>query len=643
MAVRPRSSAPPESVAPSTPPGGDIGPYKLANRIAVGGMAEVFRALQPRTAGEARTVVIKKMLPSLAAESECRAMFEEEARLGLAISHANVVQVLDYGTDGNAPYIALEWVLGVDLWRLLRWLRQNEAGLATDLALYVSTEFLAGLQAVHEARDANGALLEIVHRDVSPSNVFLSVHGDVKLGDLGIAQAELRESRPHPHMADRAKGKLSYLSPEQVAGDRVDRRSDIFSAASVIAELFLGAPLFFGTSEIAVLLAIRDVQVEALYHMDPSVPREVIDVLLRALKRDPGARIQTAAQMREELTAQMSRDVAQLKKELGELVTGALDEGGEHGTARAALERAALATTNQLKFSPSHGSIPPTRDELRAAPHIHDMKSIPPPGRNATPTTRPKGASTRRLAETTQVFDLSNGGILRALARNFVRRETGLLLCEQGAVRKEIYLRHGVPEFVTSNMASELLGEYLVKKGVIEREELDLALAVLPRHDNRLGDTLSALGLIEPVHVFRHIATQVREKLLEIFTWEHGQGAFYPGVEPPDDGFPLGLDAWEVLDAGLRRRMERGLEDRTLEAKRSNILRTRPNPSDPLVATLSAAPPHIRTTLDSISAPRSLVELESIHPPQHDPAQTRRDALVLIAMGAVEWGHDPGA
>ncbi|CAG0952076.1 partial Tyrosine-protein kinase MasK, partial [Anaerolineae bacterium] len=304
----------------------DIGPYRLAHRIAVGGMAEVFRALWPQGAGGDRAVVIKKLLPSLASDPEQRAMFDFEARLGRRIAHPNVVTVLDHGLDGDAPYLVLEYVFGVDLWRLSRWLRRTGQTLSIPAVAYVGAELCAGLAAVHDVRDARGTPLSVVHHDVSPSNIFLSVHGDVKLGDLGIARAALWESAKRGP-GSRAKGKLGYLAPEQVTGRPVDQRGDIFAAAIVIAELLLGAPLFAGGTEIGVLLAIRDGDVGAFRALLPSLPQGLGQAVLEALERDPERRTPTAAILRSRLTPFVT-DPARARAELGALVVGALDDEG---------------------------------------------------------------------------------------------------------------------------------------------------------------------------------------------------------------------------------------------------------------------------------------------------------------------------
>ncbi|MDQ3035004.1 MAG: serine/threonine protein kinase [Myxococcota bacterium] len=290
--------------------GGDIGEYRFATRIAVGGMAEVFRALRRQSAGADRAVVLKRMLPTLLAEPEWREMFEHEARLGMRIRHKNVVEVLDHDVDGGAPYLVLEYVFGVDLRRLSSFLARTGRTMRAPLAAWLCSELLAGLHAVHTARDERGAPLGIVHRDVSPSNVFLSVHGDVKLGDLGIAQAALRESprTPHPRGPDRgrvelAKGKLGYLAPEQVSGLPMDARADVFATATILAELLLGRPLFAGGTELGVLLAIRDADLRVLRAIAQRLPDGMFDVLAAALARDPAERTPDADTLRRALVA----------------------------------------------------------------------------------------------------------------------------------------------------------------------------------------------------------------------------------------------------------------------------------------------------------------------------------------------------
>lgn len=232
---------------------------------------------------------------------------------------------------------------------------------------------------------------------------------------------------------------------------------------------------------------------------------------------------------------------------------------------------------------------------------------------------------------------LSHGGIISALAWTVVRRGTGLWLCELGGVRKEVYVKEGSPEFVTSNLAGELLGEYLVSSGVITRGELDMALAVLPRFEGRLGDTLAALGLVEPVHLFQHIAAQVREKLLDLFLWSGGHAAFYEGVPPPSSAFPLGLDGFRILDEGIRRRIAQGLEDERFGGRDEDALvQVSPLPSelDP-----SVLPRDVRACLDTMQKPVTLAALEHAFGDfgPHAEHRVKRALVLLFHLDAVVW------
>jgi serine/threonine protein kinase len=645
----------------------DIGPYRLAHRIAVGGMAEVYRALWPQAAGGDRAVVIKRMLPALIADPEQRAMFDREAELGRRIDHPNVVGVLDHGIDGDAPYLVLEYVFGLDLWRLMRWMRRVGRKMRVPLAVWLGTELLEGLSAVHEVSDDDGARLDVVHRDVSPSNLFLSVHGDVKLGDLGIARAALLESQRRGAAAGfRAKGKLGYLPPEQVAGRSVDQRGDVFSAAVVIAELLMGRPLFAGGTEIGVLLAIRDGDVSAFRAVTSELPAGLGDALLRALERWPELRTKSAKALRDAMWPHVEERVDRLRAELGGLVVLAMDEEGE------AADRTSLARTVEKDARWFDAETPPLpkEQELRESQTLYHVErgdqrlgpfslaelvraittgevdavdrvrvdegparviaNVPELARHLPPSTRTPTARRRtQMAETSELYDLGSRSFLGVLLDTLLARDDGLLLCEgRGGLRKEIYLEKGVPIFVTSNLPGEMLGEMLVVRGVNAREELDNALAVMPRFEGRLGETLVALGLVDPMLLFRCISDQVREKLLEIFTWSAGHAALYRGVERPERGFPLRLDPWDIMLNGALRRIGAGL-DRTFDGRaRDALSRTELDPEQ------FALPDRLTSMWMCCQAPRGLSELEGL---ASSPTDARALLLVLLELGVLRW------
>ena len=593
----------------------------MTDRIAVGGMAEVFRALMPQSAGSARAVVIKKMLPDLAKRPDSAGAFQHEAMLGRCIRHPNVVEVIDSGINDGAPYIVLEYVFGVDLRRVQRYLQLQGESLAPPLALFLSTQMLDGLTAVHEATDRDGRELGVVHRDVSPSNLFLSVHGEVKLGDLGIAQAGLREE---PGMSLReAKGKLGYTAPESLRDDRVGQAADVFAAAVVTAELLLGRALFAGATELAVLLAIRDGEIGALDEIGNSVGADIVDALRAALRADPAERTRSAKALRDQLATGLVTPVAQLRRDLGTLVARAMDAGPTANLDRGALARTVEASTAELmsmplpRATPRRGSIQadaanelktPVRDALSDATNDTDRPTSPPPSyelrsndvrsgpmsyaelvaklvsedvvSNAevkkngegwqTLGTIPElaahlGAAAKtptrkrvQLAQTTELHDLGNVSVVEVLAQACVRRVNGLLLFERDGVRKEVYLHEGAPTYVSSNRSGELLGHSLVADGLVGQADLDRALSQIPRYNGRLGETLVALGLVQPIPLVRHLSRQVKEKLLGLFVWNHGRVAFYEDVSPPDRAFRLDLNVWETMLEGIAKRVAAG-------------------------------------------------------------------------------------
>ncbi|MFO0677454.1 MAG: serine/threonine-protein kinase [Polyangiaceae bacterium] len=273
-----------------------FGPYWLDARLAVGGTAEVYLA-RPVDAREAPArLIVKRLLPHIMSDPEGRTMFEREARLHAAVRHDNVVRLHDWGvTAGGEPYLALEFVDGVDCFRLLRRLGQDGRNLGIPTATRVAIHVLDALSSVHAATDENGKALGIIHRDVTPSNVFLSKRGDVKLGDFGIARAATARATIRNGDGPVIKGKYAYLAPEQVGGDAFDHRADVFALACVLVEMILGRPLFSGSGQLAVLLAIRDCRLDPLIEAKASLPAGMFEVLERGLAREPAGRFESAA------------------------------------------------------------------------------------------------------------------------------------------------------------------------------------------------------------------------------------------------------------------------------------------------------------------------------------------------------------
>jgi len=217
-----------------------FGNYELLEKVAVGGMAEIFRARSMHGQGVQKVVCIKRIHPALSSDGVFVEMFIEEARLGVSMVHGNIVPVFDFGYVDGHYYLAMEWVEGLDLATLNGRARIVGMPWPTELAVHVVVEVLEGLAYAHQKRDDQGRPLELVHRDVSPSNILVSLDGQVKLLDFGIARSEAREWQTRTGVV---KGKPGYMAPEQACGAEVDARADVWSCGAVLYELLSGVRL----------------------------------------------------------------------------------------------------------------------------------------------------------------------------------------------------------------------------------------------------------------------------------------------------------------------------------------------------------------------------------------------------------------
>lgn len=271
-----------------------LGRYAIFDRIAAGGMATVHVGRLVGDAGFARTVAIKRLHPQYALDPEFVAMFLDEARLAARIRHPNVVPTLDVITSDGEPFLVMEYVDGESLSTLLRTARLRGQRVKADVAAGVMVQVLQGLHAAHDARNDHGEPLELVHRDVSPQNVLVGAHGVASVLDFGVAKAL---GSFHTTRDGQLKGKLGYLSPEQVLGQPVTRRSDLFSAAVVLWEMLSGRRLFQAQNEGAVLRRIIQCPIEPPSAFGANAPPALEAVVMRALSKEPAERFDTALAM----------------------------------------------------------------------------------------------------------------------------------------------------------------------------------------------------------------------------------------------------------------------------------------------------------------------------------------------------------
>jgi serine/threonine protein kinase/uncharacterized metal-binding protein len=277
-----------------------FGKYYLLERINVGGMAEVFRAKAFGVEGFERLVAVKRILPNIAEDKEFIRMFIEEAKLAVQLNHANIAQIFDLGVVDGSYYIALEHVHGRDLRGMFDRCRQLGEPMPVSQACFVVMKVCEGLDYAHNKRDQAGRELHLVHRDVSPQNVLVSFEGEVKLIDFGIAKAAGKGSKTQ---AGILKGKFGYMSPEQVRGIPIDRRSDVFSCGIVLYELLTGERLFVGESDFSTLEKVRNVEILPPSTYNRRIPDELERIVLKALAKDPEDRYQNAIDLHDELQA----------------------------------------------------------------------------------------------------------------------------------------------------------------------------------------------------------------------------------------------------------------------------------------------------------------------------------------------------
>ncbi|MDX2087815.1 MAG: serine/threonine-protein kinase [Kofleriaceae bacterium] len=253
--------------------------YDVLDRIAVGGMAEVFLAKAYGAHGFEKTIAIKRILPELASDPEFAARFIAEAKVAVRLSHANIVQVFDFGRIGESLFIAMEYVDGLDLAAMLRKFKDEGRQVPLPAAFHIAIEIMRALDFAHGHN--------VVHRDVSPSNILVSRAGEVKIADFGIAVA----ARPHTGSTStgprKVMGKWRYMSPEQTRGDQLDTRSDLFSAASVLFELFTGQKLFPGDEAEDIAKNIESMPIPRMQTLRSNLPSRLDDVLAGPLSRKP--------------------------------------------------------------------------------------------------------------------------------------------------------------------------------------------------------------------------------------------------------------------------------------------------------------------------------------------------------------------
>jgi serine/threonine-protein kinase len=278
--------------------------YQVVERIAAGGMAEVYRGESAGIEGFRKKVAIKRVLPKLSQNREFIHMFLDEARLCAYLSHSKCVQVFDIGQAAGAHFIVMEFVDGADLQGVMEHLQRTEQQMPVEVACLIAMHVCEGLAYAHDACDHNGEPLGIVHRDISPHNVLMTRHGEVKLVDFGLAKAS---SHLTAEEEDIVKGKFGYLAPEVTLGQGADRRVDIFAAGILLWEMLAGRRLFKGETDLETFKQVQAAVIPDMRQIRSDVGEEVAYVLAKSLARDRDQRYAQAGEFAKDLSIVLDR------------------------------------------------------------------------------------------------------------------------------------------------------------------------------------------------------------------------------------------------------------------------------------------------------------------------------------------------
>jgi len=566
--------------------GSAIGAYVLERKLGTGGMAEVYLARRTGPHGFTKRVALKRILPELSGEAEFVQMFCDEARVAATLSHPNIAHVIEFGEHEGELFIVMEYVDGVSCSAVLRASVQRGMAIPLGAALYIAREVLLALAFAHEATDEAERPLGIVHRDVSPSNVLVSRIGNVKLIDFGITRSLLAERKTNP---GELKGKLRYMSPEQILGAEVDTRSDLFAAGIVLTEMIAGRALFGGRTDLEILTRISRGELGLV--RDGGMPEDVAEVLEKALAYRPGARFQTArefARALEDLASARSirlddttivphlHAVGLLPSSSGTRPSAkAAGHGppplpGAGATVPEALERAPVEHVEPSVKSvrPSRRPGPPPPPSARPVSGAYrvrtrsgqivgplprsEMLALIATGRlNARSSVSTKAESFTQAGTVPALSKLANHPAYRfrdddatspawlervdetsvpvALYRIAAERLTGLFLAVDGKRRKRVFFENGDPVLVASTDRDELLGRRLVASRLVSDKAIELALTRQP--PLRLGEALVSFGVLGAAQLVRELSRQLEDRIVCLGNWRRGEIRFYPDLK----------------------------------------------------------------------------------------------------------------
>lgn len=625
-----------------------FGKYLLLEKIGSGGMAEIFKAVVQGAEDFRKVLVIKRILLPYSKDPSFVKMFVEEAKITAPLQHANVVAIHEFDQVEGQYYLAMEYVHGRDLQQVMARANRLNRQVPTSIALYVVGEVCKALWYAYNARDPYGNPLRIIHRDVSPSNILVSYDGEVKVTDFGVARAATSREAGVSVL----KGKLGYMSPEQVVGRDLDHRSDLFSLGVILFECLTLKRLFLGRSDLQTLINVRDADVERRLARHPEIPGPVQAILRKALAREPERRYVNAqgflAEIQDHLFSTGKRvgsdTVAALMHDLfpeeaeAEILALDIEELSEVRAGRTAqmratpppeeplaAEEAPRAVEERRVGTPAGATFGPAaalpREESDACLEVTKPSSRIVPSRSVFYLQDGEGGrfgpvtfanllslikshavsedelcsmdggpwvKLREIAAVREQFQADREGTERrkVLVEGTIQPEnllnllfdvsrkkrlSGVLVFKVGSSQKEVFFREGRPRYISSNLRQELLGEFLVRRGLVTREQIEEAIRTTRDEKCRLGDALMARGFLTAHDLAHLLEWQFHERFLDLFRWNRGwYGVFEHAAAPGTVAFDL--DPMPALAEAARSAIPMDLIRSVLEDKRDHLL-----------------------------------------------------------------------
>ena len=323
-----------------------FGKYLLVAPLAQGGMAEIFLAKQQGPAGYEKTVVIKRVLSHYSSHSDFVAMFLDEARLAAQLSHPNIVQIFDFGEADGSYYLCMEYLRGEDLHTFVKFAHSKQTPVPAQVAVTVVAAACDALDYAHALTSDDGRPLNIVHRDISPSNIFVTFQGVVKVLDFGIARAEGKIVKTAAGMI---RGKIAYMAPEQARSGPLDGRADVWALGTVLHELLTGKRLFWRGNDVETFRALLKEPIPPPRQLNPEIPKELDQICVKALQRNPNDRYKTAGEMSADLDQYLSaRPYVPAQPLLQAYVKELMGEEAVAARLNSALSKAPLLTPGEM-------------------------------------------------------------------------------------------------------------------------------------------------------------------------------------------------------------------------------------------------------------------------------------------------------